>query len=59
MPVRKQWTETEDALIRKMEAAGRSTDDIARIIGVSRTTVRHRGQRIGITRWTGHKPPAH
>jgi hypothetical protein len=50
MPEKLHWSEAADTVLRRARAEGCSWDTIAAVLGVSRWTAIHRGQRIGARR---------
>ncbi len=50
MPHKLAWTPAQDALIRRLRAAGATWDTIASAFSVSRFTIIERGRRIGAFR---------
>jgi len=50
MPQKLHWSEAADTILRRARAEGHSWDSIAALLGVSRWTAIHRGQRIGARR---------
>ncbi len=51
MPKQLTWTEAQDTQIKRLRAEGRTWEDVAAIMDMSRWTVIERGRRIGA------KPP--
>ena len=47
MPRKIEWSEAQDATIRRMRAENASWDSIAAAVGVTRWTVIERGRRLG------------
>jgi hypothetical protein len=47
MPKKIEWTEAQDAIIKRLRAENASWDTIAEAVSVTRWTVIERGRRIG------------
>jgi hypothetical protein len=58
MPKKIEWTEAQDATIRRMRTENASWDCIAAEVGVTRWTVIERGRRLGARPPTPDEEPA-
>ena len=50
MPKKLEWTDAQDAQLRRLRAEGATWDGIAAVLGLTRWAVMERGRRIGARR---------